>query len=245
MERQNSVTKIPATNDTATKATATTTSAVIRPRIRRRKTGSSNNWILFGILRSFAILGPLAFSANIIYFTFYMHRTDYHLNFHELHPLSALSKSVHHRLTAMGLEQREVGVVLSGTAVLKRLQQRVKSSWNECGNTPKSATALTVNLQQQLQPPKSHNNLRHSGGDSLSPFGILEELEHYFNSEEVNATQKCQIPQRGMTACNIDSFSIVVTFQGEHNFRPLFMNLLSWLRIFMILIEPRILQTKF
>ena len=41
----------------------------------------------------------------------------------------------------------------------------------------------------------------------------------------------CQIPQPGgpSLACNVTSYSMVVTFQGHDNFRPLFMNLLSWL----------------
>ena len=238
MERQSSVIKVSGAASPSVSAPNNATSPTNhRPRRRNPK---ANNWLLFGILKGFAILGPIGFACNIIYFTIYMHQSDYHLNFHELHPLSTFSKSLHHRLTAMGLERSDglSPVVLSGSDVLKGLQQRVKRSWNECGGTPRSALALTKQYQhqeaqQQQQQEKRNSNLRGPSEDDyiLPPFGFLKELDQFFKQppSEVNATQQCQIPQRGMASCDEEGYSIVVTFQGANNFRPLFMNLLSWL----------------
>jgi len=198
------------------------------PRARRRKEAHPNK-MLFFILKSFAYLGPLGFMGNILYFTIHMHSADYHLNFHAMHPLSAISQSLHHRLTAMGLEESpSEGRVVSGKVVLRQLEQRIQASFQECGGNPKSALALSQQLLRSSVNDE-RNHLRHGKNNysHLPPFGILQDLQAH--SDDINATVSCQIPQRGINACKDDHYSIVVLFHGVHNFRPLFMNLLTWL----------------
>jgi hypothetical protein len=118
--------------------------------------------------------------------------------------------------------------VLEGQDVLKRMLLQSVTSWKDCGSSPKSTIALTQQLQKD--PP---GNLRASNkADALQPFALRLSLEEHMKELEhadKTTNEHCLIPQRGTLNCEADSYSIIVTFQGQKNFRPLFMNLLAWL----------------
>jgi len=242
--------------------------AILQRKRQRKQQKRHSNWCLFGILRIFAIVGPLGFVANIIYFQLYLHQTDLHIDFqNELHPLYEFSKSLGDRVEhyrqelngelrssskagsnknrkmMSGKGPRSTGsksLVISGRELLEQLDAQVQNSWTQCGSSVKSALALTKQLQNippsQLRSANNDNN-------KLTPFEWRNVVGKYLKDNPITPNEKeadpegqqqqltpqqCKIPQRGSVECSVQTYSIVVIFQGELNFRPLFMNLLSW-----------------
>lgn len=290
MERQNSTatpTK-PKHNQLASSPSNVSTTPASPQQRKKRKT----NWVLFAILRCFAILGPIGFTLNIFYFQFYVQSSHTLPKNNGLkHPFEVITSSFHeradqhHRRKDTAEDERRITEkddssinsavadenangkesgstkdrpvadedeavkkdssaasdaekivttppIMSSMQVLSRMQSHSTAGWEACGKSAKSTVALTKRLQNEPQ-----NNLRANGNKEgvLEPFALrlsieehLKELQHA-DADENTAAQQCWIPQRGTLDCDADSYSIIVTFEGQKNFRPLFMNLLAWL----------------
>lgn len=208
-------------------------------RKRRRPT------LIFFVLQVLAVLGPLGFSVNIIYFHFYFHQTNKHIQHHEGHPLHHISKSVQtryeHSQKIAGKLQSPREIVLQGDSVLQRMHGQVLEGWDQCGKSTKSAVALRKKLTSS---EAQRGYLRSPDNDEpLQPFALKETLEKYFlslnngtssNEKSNRQRDKCFIPQPGSSECNVTTYSVLVSYYGDENFRVLFTNLLSWVTYYSV-----------
>ncbi|CAB9506400.1 expressed unknown protein [Seminavis robusta] len=253
MERQTSSNASPRSYRSPGSApSSTSSSAPSSPTTRRRRKAKSGG-ALFVVLRALAVLGPLGFGANIVYFQFYFpYNNNPDCNPEHVHGVSIRVKgrsprdnchdSPTRKMTALEDDDftdendHNLPAVLSGTSVLKRLQKQAVSSWQECGSSSKATVALVNQLSGHKQ------SLRVASPAVLQPFGLKDSLLHLptetqrrlqgannSSSSTNGGIEHCQIPQRGSLECQESTYAMIVTFQGEHNFRQLFMNLLAFL----------------
>ncbi|CAB9518821.1 expressed unknown protein [Seminavis robusta] len=223
------------------------------PIARRRKSNNKSGAAIFVFLRALSILGPLGFLGNIVYFQFYFPYNDQEGNSELVHGFSISFKGglqrVHSYIDPHGRKMtgrdditddftennNNLPEVLSGTAVLHRLQKQAAFSWKECG----SSSRATVALAKQLSG--NQGQLRATSETLLEPFELKDTLLQLQTGkrrrlQEANNTsssnggiEQCQVPQPGSLECQESTYAMIVTFQGECNFRQLFMNLLAFL----------------
>ena len=212
----------------------------------KRKRRLKQSWI-FVIFQGLAIIGPLGFTANILYFHVYFHQSEIHNTHHEDHPLHHISKhsieSRYNHSEAILGKVRSVKrlTLLDGSLVLERMYQQALQNWKKCGKSTKATEALRDKILHGGNLRSSSKNKDSTAAILLEPFSFRDTLEKYLKDK--NATlhsknadsnnnhqdeEECILPQPARVECNVTTYSMVVAFQGEDNFRTLFMNLLSW-----------------